>query len=35
MGCSKSILFLWVTPLGWVFKIHDNFLHGFEDILML
>ncbi len=24
-----------LTPLGRVFKIHDFFLHGFDDVLML
>ena len=30
-GISRANL----TPLGGVFKIHDFFLHGFENILIL
>jgi len=30
-GISRASL----TPLGRVFKIHDVFLHGFDDVLML
>ena len=37
IGFLTSINYMvkWVTPLGRVFKIHDFFLHGFEDVLML
>ena len=32
-GFAMSKSMKWVTPLGRVFKIHDFFLHGFEDVL--
>ena len=32
---SVSGMLLWVTSLGRVFKIHNIFLHGFDDILIL
>ena len=32
---SVSGMLLWVTPLGRVFKIHNIFLHCFDDILIL
>ena len=37
IGCLLSVsgMLLWVTPLGRVFKIHNIFLHGFDDILIL